>query len=673
MKKHTFKFVLSLLLFSSIYLNSQEFTVESNLDNLSIEVGEIFEPITNILDKNGNKVECPNIIYYNKNGALNWDDGISINRRRGTIKGEIPGQHKVIALCIGLSEGRLSRDFDVTVNYAKPKELEVNLSRETVYTGTYVPLQYKVVDAYGFTRFDADIQISSENDLVEIDNFNNVKAVKPGNAKLKIELDGVSTSLSFKIKETPISKLSINASLDVARTGDVVKFSTTAYDNKGKVVSDAPLSYSFSGESFDKSSTAAGLIKDDGRFVAETAGKYLITATAGEKSISKPLVVYDRGVQREVITVGTGTVQDKHTSDFWVFEGQDGNDYAVSGTWGADGTTYFWDVTDPGNLKKIDSVQVDARTVNDVKVSADGKISILSREGASSRRNGIVILDTTNPYDVKTLSEYTTNLTGGVHNLFIYEDHVYALSNGERFYVINIEDPTNPYEVGMFEIGEKGQAIHDVWIEDGIAYSSNWKHGVYMIDVGNGVAGGSPSNPVAMANYSYESGAHHATFPFKSKSTDKFYTILGDEIFPQGIDVYTTNETAGFLHFVDFTDINNPVEVARYELPGHGSHNYWIEDDVLYVAMYTGGVRIVDISGELMGDLFRQGREIGHINTANPNGFIPNAAMTWGAQLYKGHVFYSDHNGGIGSSKVLPTKPDNSRINEYLNRPRLID
>ena len=231
MKNYTFKFILASLLLSSIFINSQEFTVQSNLENLSIEVGEIFEPITDILDKNGNKVECPNIIYYNKNGALNWDDGISVNRRRGTIKGEIPGQHKVIALCIGLSDGRLSRDFDVTVNYAKPKELQVNLSRETVYTGTYVPLQYKVVDAYGFTRFDADIQISSENDLVEIDNFNNVKAVKPGNAELKIELDGVSTSLSFKIKETPISKLSINANLDVARTGDVGKFSTIAYDN----------------------------------------------------------------------------------------------------------------------------------------------------------------------------------------------------------------------------------------------------------------------------------------------------------------------------------------------------------------------------------------------------------------------------------------------------------
>ena len=140
MKKYIFRLTISAFLLSSIYINSQEFTVTSNLENLKIEVGEIFEPVTNILDKDGNKVECPNIIYYNKNGALNWDEGISVNRRRGTIKGEVPGQHKIIALCVGLSEGRVSRDFDVTVNYAKPKELQVNLSRETVYTGTYLSL-----------------------------------------------------------------------------------------------------------------------------------------------------------------------------------------------------------------------------------------------------------------------------------------------------------------------------------------------------------------------------------------------------------------------------------------------------------------------------------------------------------------------------------------------------
>jgi len=30
----------------------------------------------------------------------------------------------------------------------------------------------------------------------------------------------------------------------------------------------------------------------------------------------------------------------------------------VTGTWGADGTAYFWDVTEPGAMVKIDSIQV---------------------------------------------------------------------------------------------------------------------------------------------------------------------------------------------------------------------------------------------------------------------------------------------------------------------------
>ena len=65
---------------------------------------------------------------------------------------------------------------------------------------------------------------------------------------------------------------------------------------------------------------------------------------------------------------------------------------------GAVGTSYFWDVTDPTNILKIDSV--DARTVNDVKVSEDGKIYKLA-EGASNRKNGIIIIDVSNPYGVK--------------------------------------------------------------------------------------------------------------------------------------------------------------------------------------------------------------------------------------------------------------------------------
>ena len=39
-------------------------------------------------------------------------------------------------------------------------------------------------------------------------------------------------------------------------------------------------------------------------------------------------------------------------------------------------------------------------------------------------------------------------MTGGVHNAFIYENHVYSVNNGRKFDIINIDDPKNPKRVG---------------------------------------------------------------------------------------------------------------------------------------------------------------------------------------------------------------------------------
>ena len=62
-----------------------------------------------------------------------------------------------------------------------------------------------------------------------------------------------------------------------------------------------------------------------------------------------------------------------------------------------------------------------------------------------------------------------------------------------------------------------------------------------------------------------------------------------------------------------------------------------------------------------------QGREIGYILTGTADGYIPNDTMVWGAQLYKGHVFYSDFNTGIGVAKVSDLKPNNSMTNQYVD------
>ena len=666
----------------STLLFSQDKSIVSDLDELKLDIGQVYKPTTYTVDNNGKKYDCERVIYYYKKGAFSMTGkAMEFDRAKGTIKAVEPGYHEVVAICYN-SGSSSRRTFNISINYPKVKSIEILTNEQDIYTDSYIPLSYKITDQMNVIRdinywksdnaeryfSNLEFSINSSNDKLNIDDSNNVLAVKSGSVTINVFFDGVKSSKTINIKKNPVANIDLSLKKsEKVRTGDVIKLKGNAFDKRGNLINDLNLEYSFTGKSFDKSNSASGLILQDGRFVGDVPGKYILTASFGNISKSKVIDVFQRKVQREVKKIGSGSVNDKHTSDFWVFEGVDKRDYAVTGTWGADGTAYFWDVTNPSEIKKIDSVQVDARTVNDVKVSPNGKIAIISREGASNRKNGIIIIDVTNPYDVKIIKEYTKNLTGGVHNLFIDEKHVYALSAGQKYYILNIEDPTNPKEVGMFELGKEGQSIHDVWVEDGIAYSSNWRDGVYLVDVGNGIAGGSPSNPVAFGNYTYDSGANHAAFPFKSKSTGKFYAVMGDEIFPNGVNPNGTNETAGFLHFVDFSDLNNPVEIARYELPGHGSHNYWIDGDILYVAMYTGGVRIVDISGDLVGDLYKQGREIGYILTGTADGYIPNDTMVWGAQLYKGHVFYSDFNTGLGAAKVSEIKPDNSMTNQYVD------
>jgi hypothetical protein len=174
-------------------------------------------------------------------------------------------------------------------------------------------------------------------------------------------------------------------------------------------------------------------------------------------------------------------------------------------------------------------------------------------------------------------------------------------------------------------------------------------------------AGGSPSNPVQFASYDYPSGWNHAAFPYYNKETGKFYVIAGDEA---GQDVSPYGATgdrelvpdvmAGWFHFVDFTDPGNPREVARFEVPDAGAHNLWVEDDIMYVAYYNAGLRVVDVSGELMGNLFRQGREIARFLPTHPDGPVPNSPFVWGPQPYKGVIYLADYNSGLWAVRLAP-------------------
>lgn len=578
----------------------------------------------------------------------------------GNITGMSTGTYNLVVFWTNPENVFLREYLTVNVEDREPGSIEIANMPENVPVGSLFNLDIKVKDEQGVEIQNTRVELTSSNpEVLSVDGFGQVNALKPGKARIEAQAGQVGTSLNLTVVPSGVHSVTLHCDHQEIRTGDVVYFDARVTDEKGKTLQ-VPLSYSvISGGNSALGTTA--VVREDGAFVAEQPGFYTVNVLAADRNASRSIKVVPRNVHRDIEVVGRGTLNQKHTTDFWLWEGKDERDYAVTGTFSADGMAYFWDITNPSEIIRIDSVQVDARIVNDVKVSEDGQICVISREGASNRKNGIVILDVGNPRDVKILSEYHQQLTGGVHNLFLYQDHVYALSNGQHYEIINIQDPVNPVRVGRFEIDNPARAIHDVWVEDGIAYSSNWNDGVIMVDVGNGVAGGSPSNPVEIARSKVMGDANHTTFPFRSESAGKFYVVAGDEIFPiewlsKGLT--ETLEPRGYVHIIDWTDKDHPMEVATYKVPEAGAHNYWVEDETLYIGYYTGGIRVVDLSGELMGDLYRQGREMGYFIPRDPQGKVPNMAMTWGARPYKGHVFFTDMNSGLWAVKVSPKQPE---------------
>ena len=643
--------------------------------SLTLEVGDKATLEATVRDKDGNPWEGT-VVFYSRARR-----DVSVNPLGG-VEAHRPGTHTIVAMVpkfegeydasfrSGYDEELLRVEIPVTVRKPPVASIAFGPLPEHIYSGTALALPTKVVDTSGAERRDVRVRFESSNDVASVDSVGRVHFATAGTVRITAKAERTEATTMLDVLANPVESLELDASTKKARTGDVVRFDAIVRDAAGRAVPDYPVQFGAFTRP-DKTIVAAGaaaFVEPDGTFVAERSGLHTVIATAGRHSARATVEVEPRNVRRDIEVVGHGAVRDRHTSDLWVWEAPDGRDYAVTGTWGADGHAYFWDVTDPASIQLVDTVRVDARTVNDVKVSADGRTAILSREGASNRKNGLVILDVSNPTDgVRVLSRYDDQLNGGVHNVFIDESHVYALSNGRRYDIVNIEDPKNPYRVGRFELDTIGHSIHDVWVENGIAYSSNWSDGVIAVDVGGGGQGGAPNNPVLMGSYQHPSGWNHAAFPYRSQSTGKFYVFAGDEAFPFGSDptVTTPMRASGWIHIAEWDSWGEPREVARFQVPEAGTHNLWVEDDVLYVAYYNGGLRIVDVSGELRGDLYKQGREIAYWHAFDPEGYVKNAPFAWGPQPYKGHIFVADFNSGLWAVKLKePEKP------RFMGEPR---
>ncbi len=427
------------------------------------------------------------------------------------------------------------------------------------------------------------------------------------------------------------------------RQGDVHQYAATVRDKSG---AELPASLI----RFELLPPESGLVMDDGRLVSYSTGSLRLVAAVREAGDTLVIQSRPRGLSGSFEIVGHGQETDRFTSDLWVHGG-----YAYLGSWSCRGRSpaeavcgnrlTVWDVRNPSVPVLVDSVLVDAQTVNDVKVSADGRVAVITHEGSSDRLNGITLLDLADPARPLPITRYTEGLEGGVHNVWIEDDLVYVASDGiSGLHVANISDPA--MTVTVFTRPAESSFLHDVYVRQGLLFLAHWDDGLIILDVSGGFP--TPEEPLnamlagadqEVARIVTEGGQVHNVWFWPEAG----YAFVGEE-----------NVAApGVMHVVDLRDMSRPREVATFRLPGATPHNFWMDEErgILYAAWYQQGVRAIDVTGELLGELDRQGREIAsslYAGTGNcPRDGSSLQTCTWAPQLEDGLIYASDLNTGL--------------------------
>jgi hypothetical protein len=626
----------------------------------SVAVGDSLKLRVEALDARGNVVPGVTVRFTPQGGRFQ----ASIDSL-GVIRAGAPGTMPLAILVTSPNSSPYSEKIEVTLLPGPAARITMEPAVTKLVAGQRVHIGARVLTASGDEREGDAVTWTSSNPSVLRVTGGLATAIAPGTATITARAGAASETRSIQV--IPATGLTVNLSPArlSARQGDVVRFAVDVRDVRGQRVSGLTPRWSFS--------PGNGTIDHDGSFVGNVPGTYVITADLGARGAEAVVTLTDRDVRRTADVVGRLPRSAFFTSEVWLHP--DGKHLYLGTTIGGD-RIYAVDVSNPAGPVVTDSIVANSRSMNDMMTTADGKWLVFTREGANDRRNGIVIASTADPAHPKPVAEFTEGVTAGVHSAFVYTQprhgtHVYLTNSGTgSLNIVDINDPTKPRLVGEWRPREitAGRALHDIDVKDGIAYVSYWSDGLVILDVGNGIKGGTPASPKLISNYRYNAeklypGAKADYGPGFISGTHtawrhKNYVFIADEVFPPyaptGNWDIPSIRAYGRLQVVDVTDIERPRPVAWYEPEFGGVHNVWAEGDTLYIGAYNAGFHVLDVSGELRGDLKAQGRVIADMRPSAANGVVPNGTMTWGVVVRDGLAYVNDMISGLWILRLRP-------------------
>ncbi len=246
-------------------------------DSLFLHIGETGEVTVKLLNQDNELSNNTFYIYGRPRRAMETKPrrSDSTGFATVTIKAYKPGKLNLSARSIS-REKRVMGSMVIQVPYPPLDRIVFNEPKSKVYAGTATNYSTTVFDQAELVRKDSKVELtSSDSDIADFDLYGNLNAKRSGKITVTASVDDISESVNVRVLKNPVRRLTLTAEKDEIRTGDVLHFNASALNRSGRNVDDMPVVFSYTGKAeYGIGLPASGQITDQGKFVAETSGKF---------------------------------------------------------------------------------------------------------------------------------------------------------------------------------------------------------------------------------------------------------------------------------------------------------------------------------------------------------------------------------------------------------------
>jgi len=166
-------------------------------------------------------------------------------------------------------------------------------------------------------------------------------------------------------------------------------------------------------------------------------------------------------------------------------------------------------------------------------------------------------------------------------------------NNSGGLLIVDLADPARPKEVGRWLASELGGAIvHDLYIEDGIAYLCCWEIGLVVMDVRD------PANLRILGRFTYDRMKSHSVWV--TSFNGRKIAVHGDEDFGAHVRIVDVDPASPeFMTQLSEFQLRPEVSVHNIVAVGHEAIAAWYQD----------GIRVLDLSNPY------QPKQVAYYNT----------------------------------------------------------